>query len=136
MFRSHGTDTPREVWRFGNPGDLTYDTLVKFDILRYRLLPYIYSVAGWETHCSYTMLRNLAFDFRHDPDVYDIADQFLFGPAMMICPVTTPMYFDSHSKPLSISKAENELGYSPEWDFEKGIRKTLEWYKAEGWLNS
>jgi len=44
--------------------------------------------------------------------------------------------FFSHSKPLSISKAENELGYSPEWDFRKGIRKTIEWYKAKGWLSS
>ncbi len=44
--------------------------------------------------------------------------------------------FFSHSKPLSISKAENELGYSPEHDFKTGIRRTIEWYKAKGWLSS
>ena len=103
MFRSHGTDTPREVWRFGEPGELTYDTLVKFDVLRYRLLPYIYSVAGWETHRGYTMLRNIAFDFRHDPMIFDIADQFMFGPAFMVCPVTEPMYFGPNSTPISDS---------------------------------
>lgn len=112
MFRSHGTDTPREVWRFGNPGTRTYDTLVNFDVLRYRLLPYIYSVAGWETHCRYTMLRNLAFDFRHDPKVYNIADQFMFGPAIMVCPVTKPMYFGADSQKLEGIK-ENRSVYLP-----------------------
>jgi hypothetical protein len=90
MFRSHGTDTPREVWRFGSPGDAAYDTLMRFLHLRYRLLPYIYSIAAWETLFDYTMLRMLAFDFRDDPKVYDIADQFMFGPALMVCPVATP----------------------------------------------
>jgi alpha-D-xyloside xylohydrolase len=90
VFRSHGTDTPREIWQFGQPGDLMYDTLVKFARLRYRLLPYIYSLAGAETHRSQAMLRLLAFDFRHDPKVYDIADQYMFGPALLVCPVTRP----------------------------------------------
>jgi alpha-D-xyloside xylohydrolase len=36
------------------------------------------------------MLRLLAFDFRHDTNVYDIADQYMFGPALMVCPVTRP----------------------------------------------
>ena len=49
MFRAHGTDTPREIWRFGNPGDIIYDALVKFLRLRYRLMPYIYSLAGMVT---------------------------------------------------------------------------------------
>jgi len=100
MFRSHGTDTPREVWQFGQPGEATYDTLVKFIRLRYRLMPYIYSLAGWETHRDYTMLRALAFDFRSDPQVYDIRDQFMFGPALMVCPVTEPMYYGPDSTPL------------------------------------
>jgi alpha-D-xyloside xylohydrolase len=100
MFRSHGTDTPREVWRFGEPGDIIYETLVKFTFLRYRLLPYIYSLAAAETYHARTMLRMLAFDFRHDPNVYDIADQYMFGPALMVCPVTKPMYFDRNSVAL------------------------------------
>ena len=67
MFRAHGTDTPREVWRFGEPGTVFYDTLVKFLQLRYRLMPYIYSLAGMVTHEDYTMMRALPFDFRSDP---------------------------------------------------------------------
>jgi alpha-D-xyloside xylohydrolase len=100
MFRVHGTDTPREVWQFGEPGEVWYDTLVKFIRLRYRLLPYIYSLAGWETHRDYTSLRALAFDFRSDPRVYDVADQFMFGPALMVCPVTFPVMYGSGSTPL------------------------------------
>ena len=93
MFRSHGTDTPREVWQFGEPGDIWYEILVKFIRLRYRLMSYIYSLAGWETHRDYTSLRSLVFDFRSDPKVYDIRDQFMFGPALLVCPVTEPFYY-------------------------------------------
>jgi alpha-D-xyloside xylohydrolase len=100
MFRAHGTDTPREIWRFGNPGELVYDTLVKYLRLRYRLMPYIYSLAGQVTHQDYTMLRVLPFDFRHDPNTYDIDDEYMFGPAFLVCPVTKPMYFAANSTPL------------------------------------
>lgn len=100
MFRSHGTDTPREIWRFGKPGDTTYDSLEKFLKLRYRLIPYIYSLAGGVTQDNYTILRALAFDFRHDPATFNIKDQFLFGPAFLVNPVMQPMYFGANSQPL------------------------------------
>jgi alpha-D-xyloside xylohydrolase len=101
MFRAHGTDTPREIWRFGEPGQVFYDSLEKFLKLRYRLLPYIYSLAGRVTRENYTLLRALAFDFRHDQATFDITDQFMFGPAFLVNPVTQPMHFASHSQPLS-----------------------------------
>ncbi len=100
IFRSHGTDTPREIWRFGNPGDPVYDALVKFLRLRYRLMPYIYSLAGMVTHEDYTILRALAFDFRADPATYNVADQYMFGPAFLVNPVTAPMYFGVGSTPI------------------------------------
>ena len=100
IFRSHGTDTPREVWRFGEPGSIFYDTLLRFLKLRYRLMPYIYSVAGMVTHKDYTMMRLLAFDFRWDKEVYNIGDQFMFGPAFLVNPVTQPMYYGPNSQPL------------------------------------
>jgi alpha-D-xyloside xylohydrolase len=99
-FRAHGTDTPREPWRFGDVGDATYDTIVAFIRLRYRLLPYLYTLHGWETQRQYTTMRLLAFDFRHDPAVYDIDDQFMVGPALMVCPVTEAMYYGTGSTPL------------------------------------
>ena len=100
MFRAHGTDTPREIWRFGQPGEPFYDALVYALRLRYRLLPYIYSLAGWTTQHDYTMLRALPFDFRSDPRTFDIRDQYMFGPALMVNPVTQPMLYEVGSQPL------------------------------------
>jgi alpha-D-xyloside xylohydrolase len=100
MFRAHGTDTPREIWRFGSPGEPMYEALVRVLRLRYRLLPYIYSLAGQTTHEDYTLLRALPFDFRADPATYDVADQYMFGPAFLVNPVTTPMYFRAKSTAL------------------------------------
>ena len=108
MLRAHGTDTPREVWRFGEPGEVFYDALVRFLQLRYRLLPYIYSLANMVTHEDYTMMRALPFDFRCDPDTYNIADQFMFGPALLVNPVTQPMYYTAGSAPLDgVSKSRS-----------------------------
>jgi alpha-D-xyloside xylohydrolase len=87
IFRAHGSETPREIWEFGEFSD----GLVKFDQLRYRLLPYLYSLAWQVTHDGYTIMRGLPMDFAGDPHTYAIDDQFLFGPALMVCPVTQPM---------------------------------------------
>ncbi len=104
IFRSHGTDTPREIWRFGVPGEPIYDSLVKFLKLRYRLIPYIYSLAGQITQADYTILRMLPFDFREDPNTYEIRDQFMFGPSFLINPVTHPMYYGPDSTALSCTE--------------------------------
>ena len=85
MFRVHGTGKPKEMWRFD---EATQRILADYDRLRYHLLPYIYSVAWRVTHAGDTMLRPLVMDFRRDANVRDIADQFLFGPALMANPVT------------------------------------------------
>ncbi|MEW6203414.1 MAG: TIM-barrel domain-containing protein [bacterium] len=92
IFRSHGSSTPREIWQFGEPKTWAYDTLEKFDILRYRMLPYIYSLAWKVTSEGYTIMRGLPFDFRSDPNILGIDDQFMFGPAILVNPVTKPMY--------------------------------------------
>jgi alpha-D-xyloside xylohydrolase len=102
MFRAHGTDTPREIWRFGEPGEPFYEALVSTLKLRYRLLPYIYSLAGWTTQHDYTMLRALPFDFRSDPATYDISDQYMFGPALLVNPITWPMLYEAGSSHLMI----------------------------------
>ncbi len=89
IFRSHGSETPREIWEFGQYSD----ALVKFDNLRYRLLPYIYSLAWRVTHDGYTIMRGLPMDFASDRKTYGIDDQFMFGPAIMVAPVTEYMYY-------------------------------------------
>jgi alpha-D-xyloside xylohydrolase len=100
ILRAHGTDTPREIWRFGVPGEPIYDSLVKFLKLRYRLIPYLYSLAGQVTQADYTIYRMLPFDFREDPNTYEIRDQFMFGPSLLVCPVTRPLYYGSNSTPI------------------------------------
>lgn len=100
LFRSHGTDFPREPWQFGEPGTPFYDAVIKQINLRYRLLPYTYSLSAMVSFNDYTMTRPLVFDFREDQKVYDIKDQLMFGPAIMACPVTAPMYYESGNKEL------------------------------------
>jgi alpha-D-xyloside xylohydrolase len=125
MFRAHGTDAAREIWRFGNPGEPIYEALVKFLRLRYRLIPYIYSLAGLITNRDYTMLRALPFDFRADPATFNIADQFMFGPSFLVNPITKPMYFAAGSTAIDgVSKTRPvylPVGY--DWyDFWSGQR--------------
>ncbi len=90
MFRAHGTDTPREVWRFGNAGELVYEALVAAIHLRMRLLPYFYSLAAAVHFDRASMLRMLAFDFPDDLAARAIDHQFLMGRALLVCPVLEP----------------------------------------------
>jgi alpha-D-xyloside xylohydrolase len=85
MFRVHGTDAPKEIWRWDEPTQKIWE---KFVDLRYRLLPYIYSVSWQVTSDGGTMMRPLMMDFVSDPQALDIGSQYLFGPALMVCPVT------------------------------------------------
>jgi alpha-D-xyloside xylohydrolase len=65
-------------------------TLIKYDNLRYRLLPYIYSLSHKVTTEGYTMMRSLAFDFADDKAIQNIPDQYMFGPAFLVNPITDP----------------------------------------------
>ena len=100
MFRSHGTDAAREIWRFGEDGTPFYDAIASNIQLRYRLLPYIYSVAAAVAFSAASMVRALALAFPADFATYDVTDQFLFGPSLMACPVTQPMLYARNSRAL------------------------------------
>ncbi len=103
MFRSHGTDTPREIWNFGKEGEPFYDAIAKFIRLRYRLMPYIYSLAGSVRLDSDTMMRALLFDFPADSKAKEISHEYMFG-SLLVCPVTEPMYYEAGSRELSAKK--------------------------------
>jgi alpha-D-xyloside xylohydrolase len=85
IFRTHGVRKANELWSYGSRAQ---EILTSYDKLRYRLLPYIYSVAWKTTSEGYTPMRALVMDFPSDRNVLDIPDQFLFGPALLISPVT------------------------------------------------
>jgi alpha-D-xyloside xylohydrolase len=83
MFRTHGHRPNNELWTYS---DVT-PILLNYDRLRYRMMPYIYSLAWHVTHDDYTMMRPLVMDWRTDPKVWDIGDEYMFGPAFLVSPV-------------------------------------------------
>ncbi len=101
LFRSHGTDTPREIWHFDG---IFYDAIVKFIKLRYTLMPYILEMADRVSEEHYTIMRSLMFDFPDDENVQNICNEFMFGDSILVCPVTVPMYFEKNSRPLDSDK--------------------------------
>lgn len=87
IFRIHGGGS-REM--YGNQWSAaTKATLLQFDNLHYRLMPYLYSLAWKVTNENYTIMRPLVFDYQNDTKVYDIKDQFMYGPAILVNPVIT-----------------------------------------------
>lgn len=107
MFRSHGTDTPREIWQFGTPGqpdEIFYRALERTIRDRYRLMPYIYSLAGAVVQEHDTIMRSLLFDFASDARAAASDREYMFGRSLLICPVTSPMYFDKNSEMLDAEK--------------------------------
>ncbi len=88
LFRVHGQFPYREMFNIAPEDHPAYQAMLAYDRLRYRLMPYIYSLSGMVTQDGYTIMRSLAMDFIDDPAVRDIGDQFMFGPALMVSPVT------------------------------------------------
>ncbi len=87
LFRSHGQWPLREIWNIAPDEHPAYQSFVYYDKLRYRLMPYLYSMAGWAHFKDYTLMRPLVMDFNGDKEVEDIGNQWMFGPALMACPV-------------------------------------------------
>ncbi len=87
LFRVHGQWPTREIWNIAPDNHPAYQSFVYYDKLRYRLMPYLYSMAGWVHLKDYTMMRGLIMDFNGDRRVENIKDQWMFGPALMACPV-------------------------------------------------
>ena len=87
LFRSHGQWPLREIWNIAPDNHPAYKSFVYYDKLRYHLMPYIYSMAGWAHFKDYTLMRALVMDFNGDKAVEDIGNQWMFGPALMACPV-------------------------------------------------
>ena len=101
LYRAHGQWPLREVFNIAPEDHPAYESIVYYHKLRYRMMPYLYSMAGWAHFKDYTLMRALVMDFASDENVLDIHDQWMFGPAFMACPVAT-------------YKARNRQVYFPE----------------------
>ena len=92
MQRSHGSGVKKEIYNLGKKGDWVYDSEEKYINLRYALLPYLYST-GWQvTDNAGSFLRALFMDFNEDQKVHTISNQYMFGKAFLVTPVTKNMY--------------------------------------------
>nr|WP_315153430.1 TIM-barrel domain-containing protein [uncultured Flavobacterium sp.] len=87
LYRAHGQFPYREPWNIAPEGHPAYTSIVYYTNLRYRLMPYIYTMAGMTYFNDYTIMRPLFMDFPADKKVENVSDQFMFGPAFMVCPV-------------------------------------------------
>lgn len=87
LFRSHGQPPYRELWNVAPETHPAYKTMLYYTQLRYRLMPYIYTLAGMSYFNDYTIMRPLMMNYASDKNVLNIGDQYMFGPDLMICPV-------------------------------------------------
>ena len=106
VFRSHGQMPHREIFNLAPAGSEVYDTLVHYDKLRYRLMPYIYTLAGDTWLDDATIMRGLEMDFASDPKVRDIADEYMFGPAFLVSPV-----YEYHARKREVYLPAGALWY-------------------------
>lgn len=125
LLRVHGQFPYREMWFFGgDDGHRAYKTQLAFDQLRYRLLPYTYTLAADVNRRHATIMRPLVMDFRADPEVVGIGDQFLFGPSLLVNPVSV-RGATTRSVYLPRRHADDEGGAGSGWyDFWTGKHLT------------
>jgi alpha-D-xyloside xylohydrolase len=88
LLRVHGEGRVREMWTMGGDQHPAYKAEVKFDNLRYRMFPYIYSLAGDVTHNSGLFMRPLVMDFPADTTARELNDEYMFGHEFLVAPVT------------------------------------------------
>ena len=99
IYRWHGTGLSKEPWRFKDVAPEMYESYLAATKLRYRLMPYIYSLAWMTTQDDYTITRPLVMDFPNDPKAATCEDQFMFGPALLAQPITHSLRHVSRPRP-------------------------------------
>ncbi|HEY4206725.1 MAG TPA: TIM-barrel domain-containing protein [Puia sp.] len=88
LFRVHGQFPFREIFNVAPEGHPAYQSMLYYDRLRYRMLPYLYSLSGMVWRNDYTMMRGLVMDFGKDEAVWNINDEYMLGPSILVSPVT------------------------------------------------
>ena len=121
MMRAHGTGTPREIWRFGEPGEPFHDAIEAAIRLRYHLLPYLYTLLADNNRTGVPMLRHPALVFPADKNLRTIDDQLMLGDCLLAKPVTRPMYYGPGGAAITptddslpVYLPEGKLWYDPD----------------------
>lgn len=144
VFRSHGADAPREIWQFGKKGEPIYDAIEKTIRFRYRLLPYLYSIAWQVTSNNGSYLRPLFSDFATDKHVWNMTDEFLFGNEILACPIVEAQYTQEkiiredamtgwNKKELDVENTQLIVDWTVTKLVTKYIPKGADWYNF--WTN-
>ncbi|MHB9054910.1 MAG: TIM-barrel domain-containing protein [Paludibacteraceae bacterium] len=87
LYRAHGQFPLREPFNIAPENHPAFQTINYYNKLRYRLMPYIYSLAGMTYFNDFTIMRALVMDYGKDTNVNNISDQYMFGNSLMVCPV-------------------------------------------------
>lgn len=126
IFRAHGrrypgkTETPNEPWSYGSEAE---KILTSYIDMRYKLLPYIYSLSAMTTQNDYNPMRLLAYDFASDNKALDIKDQFMYGPAFMVCPV---LQEGKTSRSVYLPKGQDWIDYWTDTNYQGGTTITAD----------
>ena len=139
VFRSHGTEASREIWQFGKKGEPIYDAIEKQIRLRYRLLPYLYSIAWQVTNNNDSYMRPLFADFAADKQVWNMADEFMFGRSILAAPILKAQYTEEkiirtdamtgwNSKTATDGTSAGAIDFTANKTAVKYLPKGAQWY--------
>ncbi|MDD2437802.1 MAG: glycoside hydrolase family 31 protein [Massilibacteroides sp.] len=117
LFRTHGQYPFREVYNISPESHNSYQSIVYYDKLRYRLMPYIYSMNGWVYLQDYTIMRPMVMDFGYDRKVNDLGDQYMYGPSLLVAPVYT---YKARSREVYLPQETNWYNFYSGTFFEGG----------------
>ena len=106
LFRAHGQWPFREVYNIAPEQHPAYKSIVGYTRLRYRMMPYIYSLAGKTYFDDYTIMRPMVMDFTNDIHTRNLKDQYMFGSAFLVAPV-----YKYGVRERDVYFPENELWY-------------------------
>ncbi|HMB99654.1 MAG TPA: TIM-barrel domain-containing protein [Flavobacteriaceae bacterium] len=120
LFRAHGQFPFREVWNIAPEGHPAYQSILYYTNLRYRLMPYIYTLASKTYFDDYTLMRPLVMDFPNDKTAENVSDQFMFGTSIMVCPVYS---YEARNREVYFPKDKNWFDFYT-GTFIKGGQKT------------
>lgn len=128
MMRSHGADSPREMYLFGSDGEPVFDALCNAVKLRYALLPYIYSTSWDVTHNRSSFMRPLVMDFPSDAKGLDNNREFMFGKSLLVAPVVEAQYTDE-----AVVKIDENSGWDKKETAASGTSATADFLAPRTW---